>query len=178
MRARDEAGREAGRSAASTGVDDAAPHPLLDLQRLAGNRALQRLAGGGASLGEEISASCRGGAPLPPTAQRSLEDGLQADLSAVRVHADGGADRLTRAVSAEAFTTGAHIFFRAGTYDPHSAAGFERLAHEATHVVQQAAGPVAGTTTSDGIALSDPGDRFEREAASTARALARGRTVG
>lgn len=148
-------------------------HALVELQRLAGNRAVQRLALGGATLGDEIQASCRGGAPLPPAAQRTLESGLGADLGAVRVHADGGADRLARAVQADAFTTGSHIFFRSGSYAPASSAGFERLAHEATHVVQQAAGPVSGTVTADGISLSDPGDRHEREAERTARHLAR-----
>jgi hypothetical protein len=42
------------------------------------------------------------------------------------------------------------------------------LAHELTHVVQQRNGPVDGTTAPGGISVSDPSDRFEREAAANA----------
>jgi hypothetical protein len=42
------------------------------------------------------------------------------------------------------------------------------LAHELTHVVQQRSGPVDGTATGTGVRVSDPSDRFEREAAATA----------
>jgi hypothetical protein len=42
------------------------------------------------------------------------------------------------------------------------------LAHELTHVVQQRSGPVEGTPTGGGIQVSDPSDRFEREAVSNA----------
>jgi hypothetical protein len=38
------------------------------------------------------------------------------------------------------------------------------LAHELTHVIQQRSGPVDGTPTAGGIRVSDPSDRFEREA--------------
>ena len=34
--------------------------------------------------------------------------------------------------------------------------------------MQQRSGPVDGTPTGDGVAVSDPGDRFEREAESRA----------
>jgi hypothetical protein len=42
------------------------------------------------------------------------------------------------------------------------------LAHELTHVVQQRSGPVDGTATGGGIAVSSPSDRFEREAVANA----------
>jgi len=45
------------------------------------------------------------------------------------------------------------------------------LAHELTHVVQQRSGPVDGTPTSAGVKVSDPGDRFEREAAANAERI-------
>jgi hypothetical protein len=90
----------------------------------------------------------------------------------VRVHTDGQADALTRQVSATAFTSGPHIFFRSGAYDPGSAAGRHTLAHEAVHTIQQSSGRVAGTETSAGISLSSPDDRFERAAESTASDVA------
>ena len=46
--------------------------------------------------------------------------------------------------------------------------GKTTLAHELTHVVQQRSGPVDGTPAAGGIRVSDPSDRFEREAAATA----------
>jgi hypothetical protein len=42
------------------------------------------------------------------------------------------------------------------------------LAHELTHVVQQRSGPVDGTDSGGGIKVSDPSDRFEREASANA----------
>jgi hypothetical protein len=42
------------------------------------------------------------------------------------------------------------------------------LAHELTHVVQQRSGPVDGTDAGGGVKVSDPSDRFEREAVANA----------
>ncbi|GAA3037186.1 hypothetical protein GCM10020000_13750 [Streptomyces olivoverticillatus] len=42
------------------------------------------------------------------------------------------------------------------------------MAHELTHVIQQRRGQVAGTDTDHGFAVSDPDDRFEREAEANA----------
>src|SRR4030095_4569821 len=85
------------------------------------------------------------------------------DLSPVRVHTDGAAATLNRAVQAEAFTTGTDIFFAPGRYDPSSSAGRGLLAHELTHVVQQSSG--AG---GPGGTVSHPDDPAELEAAAVA----------
>lgn len=92
-------------------------------------------------------------------------------MSNVRVHTDHEADALSQSVNATAFTTGQDIFFREGTYNPNSTDGLKLLAHEATHTVQQAAGPVAGTPTAGGVSVSDPGDRFERAAEQAANSI-------
>ncbi|WP_260614584.1 DUF4157 domain-containing protein, partial [Streptomyces sp. WAC02707] len=42
------------------------------------------------------------------------------------------------------------------------------LAHELTHVIQQRRGPVAGTDDGGGLRISDPSDRYEREAEANA----------
>jgi hypothetical protein len=147
---------------------------MTQLQRTIGNQAVQRLLDSestAADLGDQIR-SASGGRPLDGSVQRDLESGLGADLSSVRVHTDGQADALARQVSATAFTSGPHIFFRSGAYDPGSAAGRHTLAHEAVHTIQQAAGRVAGTDTSTGISLSSPDDRFERAAEATASDVA------
>jgi len=154
-----------------------ARHGNQAIQRLA--QALQRRAdespderpGEAPALGERIRAAQGRGAPLDPGMRGRLGQGLGADLSAVRVHTDEEADHLSQAVDAVAFTSGADIFFRSGTYDPHSAAGTHLLAHEVTHAVQQARGPVAGTPAPGGVAISDPSDHFERKAEATAAPL-------
>jgi hypothetical protein len=42
------------------------------------------------------------------------------------------------------------------------------LAHELTHVVQQRSGPVDGTPAAGGIQISNPSDKFEQAAESSA----------
>jgi hypothetical protein len=67
---------------------------------------------------------------------------MGADFSSVKVHTDSTANELSQSIQAKAFTTGKDIFFKQGTYDPHSRGGQELLAHELTHVVQQNGGNV------------------------------------
>jgi hypothetical protein len=117
----------------------------------------------GSDLAGKLDSASRGGAPLAPTVRAPLEDQLGASLSAVRIHTDSQAADLARSVAAVAFTTGQHIYFSAGAYQPDSAAGKKLLAHEAVHTIQQAAGPVDGVAAGP-VSISDPSDRFEREA--------------
>lgn len=144
-----------------------------------GNAALQRLLGGirrsaseDAVVDEpvvrEIQAKRGGGRPLDPAARTHFEAALNEDFSDVRVHTGPDADSLSRSLEAEAFTTGSDVFFRSGTYEPLGGAGRKLLAHELTHVVQQRSGPVDGTPAAGGISVSDPSDRFEREASAAA----------
>jgi hypothetical protein len=104
------------------------------------------------------------GSALDTGIRAELEAGLQTNLSDVRVHHDGEAHRLSQAMGAKAFTTGTDIFFQQGSYNPHTPEGIRTLAHEATHVKQQADGPVAGTPTSSGVSVSSPSDSFEQAA--------------
>ena len=90
------------------------------------------------------------------------------DFSDVRVHDDSAASASASAVNAHAYTVGSNIVFQRDTYDPSSTEGRTTLAHELTHVVQQRSGPVDGTSAPGGIKVSDPGDRFEREASTNA----------
>jgi hypothetical protein len=97
-----------------------------------------------------------------------MERALGADLGDVRIHDDAAASRSAEAINARAYTVGSDVVFREGTYQPDTADGQRVLAHELTHVVQQRSGPVDGTVAGGGIALSDPGDRFERAAEANA----------
>jgi Domain of unknown function (DUF4157) len=128
-----------------------------DLQMSAGNRAVQAALGALQRRNEDSSHPT--GRPIEPAVRRRLEASLGADLSRATVHADGEADVLARKLGANAFTTGSDIYFRQGRYDPGSEEGFRLLAHEATHVVQQADSRADGPLT-----VSDPGDVSEREA--------------
>ena len=77
------------------------------------------------------------GEPLSPASRAFFEPRFGVDFSAVRVHTDAAADRSAAHINALAYTTGPHVVFRAGRYDPASEQGRGLLAHELTHVVQQ-----------------------------------------
>ncbi|HEY7144646.1 MAG TPA: DUF4157 domain-containing protein [Streptosporangiaceae bacterium] len=79
-----------------------------------------------------------GGQPVPEPVRARFEQAIGAGFGPVRVHTDQRADDLARSLQARAFTTGRDIFFRRGQYEPGSRDGQQVLAHELTHVVQQA----------------------------------------
>jgi hypothetical protein len=140
---------------------------VLGLQRAVGN------AGVGAMLEEERSpvhevVSSGGGTPLAPEVREDMESRLGHDFSDVKVHTDGAAHDSAKSVNAHAYTVGSNVVFQRDKYDPASTEGRTMLAHELTHVVQQRSGPVDGTPSSGGIRVSDPSDRFEREASANA----------
>ncbi|MFD6422702.1 DUF4157 domain-containing protein [Streptomyces sp. NPDC060198] len=111
------------------------------------------------------------GRPLDDTTRTDMEARLGADFSDVRIH-DGSVARASAAeVGARAYTSGSHVVIGEGGADRHT------LAHELTHVIQQRQGPVAGTDNGAGLAVSDPSDRFEREAEAVAHEVVSGRPV-
>lgn len=78
------------------------------------------------------------GNPISAAVRGPLEQAFGTDFSAVRIHADDRSDDLGRSLHARAFATGRDIFFRHGEYKPNSLSGRQVLAHELTHVMQQA----------------------------------------
>jgi hypothetical protein len=86
----------------------------------------------------------RPGRPLESGARTELEQSLGHDFSAVRVHTDQTAAASAAAVSARAYTVGSNIVFGADRYRPASAEGRRLLAHELTHVRQQAGAAPGG----------------------------------
>jgi hypothetical protein len=141
---------------------------ILGLQRAVGN------GGVGALLEEENTSPVHGvlnsggGSPLAPDVRDEMEGRLGHDFSDVRVHSDGAASDSAKSVNAHAYTVGSNVVFQRDKYDPSSGEGKTMLAHELTHVVQQRSGPVDGSPAGGGIKVSDPSDRFEREAAANA----------
>ncbi len=78
------------------------------------------------------------GQPLDPAIRATMEPRFGHDFSRVRVHTDTSAMELARLVDALAYTVGHHVVFGSGRYAPQSLSGGRLLAHELTHVVQQA----------------------------------------
>ena len=146
---------------------------VLALQRTIGNTAVARLLADEEEE-EAVQRSAvhqvlhQSGRPLDEDVQADMEARFGTDFSHVRVHTDSTAHAAADSVQAHAFTSGSHIVFQRSRYDPDTSAGKQMLAHELTHVIQQRSGPVDGTRTADGLSVSDPGDRFEQEAESTA----------
>ncbi|MEV7773511.1 DUF4157 domain-containing protein [Kitasatospora sp. NPDC086791] len=150
----------------------------MALQATAGNRAVvqmlrQASRGPGGSVGgagprPEVQRSTvhdvlsTPGRPLDAAVRSEMEGRMGADFSAVRIHDDSAARASAAEVGARAYTSGDHVVIGAGGGDPHT------LAHELTHVLQQRRGPVAGADDGSGLKVSDPSDRFEREAEANA----------
>lgn len=164
-------------AAASAHVDGAGVPALSPLQRTVGNAVVLRMLQEEKEQGQGGEASVqrssvhdvlrRPGRPLDGPVRREMESRLGADFGDVRVHTDSAARASAAEVGAHAYTSGSHIVLGDGGGDRHT------LAHELTHVIQQRQGPVAGTDNGAGLRISDPGDRFEREAeANASRALA------
>ena len=147
---------------------------ILGLQRAVGN------SGVGALLNEEERSpvhdvdQLRRGSPLAPDVRDEMQGRLGHDFSDVRVHNDSRAHESAQSVNAHAYTVGSNVVFQRDKYDPSSAEGKTMLAHELTHVVQQRSGPVDGTAAGGGIKVSDPSDRFEREASANAEKVMSG----
>ncbi|CAL9325227.1 eCIS core domain-containing protein [Streptomyces sp. SudanB182_2057] len=111
------------------------------------------------------------GRPLDQATRTDMETRLGADFSDVRIHSDAAARSSAAEVGARAYTSGSHVVLGEGGADRHT------LAHELVHVIQQRQGPVAGTDNGSGLRVSDPADRFEREAEATARHALAGHTA-
>ncbi|ACU73262.1 hypothetical protein Caci_4398 [Catenulispora acidiphila DSM 44928] len=169
------------RSAAGPSAD---PTGILTLQRSIGNAAVvQLLAASGDGYSQEQhehgpgcghggsapvqrsevqSVLSSAGQPLGGSVRTEMETRLGADFSDVRLHTGTAARRSAAEIGARAYTSGNHVVIGDGGGDKHT------LAHELTHVIQQRRGPVAGSDNGSGLTVSDPSDRFEREAEANA----------
>ncbi|MFI6055856.1 DUF4157 domain-containing protein [Streptomyces violascens] len=131
-----------------------ASHPWAQQQNDQAEPALQRSA-----VHDVLRTS---GRPLDEATRTDMESRLGADFSDVRIHNDVAAKASAAEVGARAYTSGSHVVIGDGGGDKHT------LAHELTHVIQQRQDSVAGTDNGSGLKVSDPSDRFEREAEANA----------
>lgn len=149
----------------------ASPEGLAALQRAVGNRAVTRMVARLRDHAAEARPVQRSsvhevlgspGQPIDSTTRADMETRLGASFSDVRLHTDATARDSAAEIGARAYTSGSHVVLGDTSGDT------DTLAHELVHVIQQRSGPVAGTDNGAGLSVSDPSDRFEREAEQTA----------
>jgi hypothetical protein len=126
----------------------------------------------GSSIGPGAAGLVRDalGVPGEPLDQATLDlmgPHFSHDLSGIRVHTDSLAAESSKALNANAYTLGNHIVFDRGTYQPHKREGIPLLAHELSHVDQQANGAPVHPEWSR-LQISEPSDTAERQAVSSA----------
>lgn len=171
-------------AAVQPAVGTMTPAALVSLQRTAGNAAVERMIkelrrDTGTDRGHEQAVQRStvhdvlrsAGQPLDGPLRTEMEGRLGTDFSDVRLHTGAAARRAAAEVGARAFTSGSHVVIGDGESDKHT------LAHELIHVIQQRQGPVTGTDDGTGLKISDPSDRFEREAEAGATEALRGGTA-
>jgi hypothetical protein len=84
------------------------------------------------------------GQSLDASTRSFMEQRFGHDFSRVRVHTDARAAASAQALGAWAYTINSHVAFGPGQYQPDTIAGRKLLAHELTHVIQQAHAPRTG----------------------------------
>ncbi len=117
-------------------------------------------------------ATASGGQTLDAKTQQTLGPRFGHDFSQVRIHADSHAAESAQALGANAYAVGSDIVFGEGKYAPGTSDTERLLAHELTHVVQQ-----ARYGAGDPSRPSQRGDASEREADSVAAQVMMGRSV-
>jgi hypothetical protein len=86
------------------------------------------------------------GNPLSSSLRQDMEARFGQDFTQVRIHSDAHAEASAQALEAQAYTHGRHIVFGKGQFQPQTRQGRLLLAHELTHVVQQATTSQAGAS--------------------------------
>ena len=77
------------------------------------------------------------GKPLDHSTKRFMENRFRRNFSDVRIHTGNQAAEAAQSIHARAYTSGNHIVFGSGAYQPETDSGRRLLAHELTHVIQQ-----------------------------------------
>jgi Domain of unknown function (DUF4157) len=104
-----------------------------------------------------------------------MESRFGHDFSQVRVHTDERAVESTQAVNARAYTVGQDVVFGQGEYAPETMEGEKLLAHELTHVVQQAG---LSTMLCTSLIVDPTDSSMEHEASSVGNIIERDEAFG
>jgi hypothetical protein len=157
-------------------VPEAETAPVERLAANVGNQAFGVLARAGAGILPDGTAHPDVAAAI---ARRRgygepIDDGLRDEIGGklgdsfhdVKFHTDAEAGEIARSVDANAFTTGADVYFAPGQFKPDSPEGKELIAHELAHVVQQRGAPTSGP-----MRVSQPGEPLELDAEQAARGI-------
>jgi hypothetical protein len=147
---------------------------LLNLQRSAGNKSVQRMVAKVSSPAAEVSPPVptrSGGEPLPEGTRELMESRFGESFDGVRIHADDEAAASAVALDANAYTTGRDVYFAQGQYAPESHDGQKLLAHELAHVVQHEG---TNTASSSRLTVSPADSPAEREAEHAAETVSAG----
>jgi hypothetical protein len=118
------------------------------------------------------------GQPLEPETRAFMETRFSHDFSWVQVHTDARAAESARAVNALAYTVGRDIVFGAGQYAPERTEGKRLLAHELTHIVQQASLPQTLARQAESLRVANETHADEHEANSVSARIADGSLAG
>ena len=92
----------------------------------------------GTAITQKIKSKSGRGKAIPKNTRSQMEAAFGRSFNGVNIHTDQMAAELNEQLGAKAFTHGRDIFFNTGKYDTASTTGKHLLAHELTHVVQQA----------------------------------------
>jgi Domain of unknown function (DUF4157) len=118
------------------------------------------------------------GGTIDPGAARFLQARFGHSFSQVRIHDDSAAHGVARAIGARAFTLGDHVAFGEGQYAPGTRAGMTLLAHELTHVLQDAANPLPVLRRAPDLSKRTTGEKItDKIAADVDAALAASKTI-
>lgn len=104
------------------------------IQRLSG-QSIGQTEAAPASVDQALASP---GRPLEPALRQDMEQRFGHDFSRVRVHTGTAAEQSAQDVNAHAYTVGRNMVFGEGRFTPGTQEGRRLIAHELTHVVQQA----------------------------------------
>lgn len=116
-----------------------------------------------AALSGYIDRSSDSGSPIDSKTEDRMSKAFGYDFSKVKIHNNASANRVSRSLGANAFTTGNDIYFDRGKYKPGALEGDRLLSHELTHVVQQSGGLIRKDNIR-GLTMGASKDAHEQQA--------------
>lgn len=122
-------------------------------------------------VGEALGSNAR---PLDAETLEFMESSFGHDFSEVRIYSDRKASESATELQAKAYTIGNDIVFGDGNFAPHTLSGKRLLAHELSHVIQQAKSNFVPLSE---LPISRASERAEIEAAAVAQQVQSGHSV-